>query len=124
MKRKNILLAATAILLILIILFCSTETVMSQNRTDDGMNRQYYAAMEKEYRANIEQALDEKGFVNSGINIRWVSDGDGIREYTVIIHHGRINSLDEHDKEELLHELTEFEFSDENCSFSYEFLLA
>lgn len=124
MKRKNNFLTAASIFLIFVILFCSTETVMSQNKTDDRRTRQYYAAMEEEYRTNISQMLNEKGFVNSGVNIRWVSDGDGTRTYTVIIHHIRLNTLDDNVKDELLHELAELEFRDERCSFRYEFLKA
>ncbi|MBD5493891.1 MAG: hypothetical protein HDR12_05805 [Lachnospiraceae bacterium] len=124
MKRKNNFLTAASIFLIFVILFCSTETVMSQNKTDDRRTRQYYAAMEEEYRTNISQVLNEKGFVNSGVNIRWVSDGDGTRTYTVIIHHIRLNTLDDNVKDELLHELAELEFRDERCSFRYEFLKA
>lgn len=124
MKRKNSFLTAASIFLVLVIFFCHAETVMSQNRTDDRRTRQYYADMEEEYKTNISQMLNEKGFVNSGVNIRWVSDGDGTRIYTVIIHHRRINALDDNDKDELLHELAELEFADENCSFHYEFLKA
>lgn len=124
MKRKNSFLTAASIFLIFVIFFCSTETVMSQNRTDAGKTRKYYAEMEEEYKSNISQMLNEKGFVNSGVNIRWVSDGDGMRRYTVIIHHRRINALDDNDKDELLHELAELEFEDEKCSFRYEFLKA
>ena len=124
MKRKNSFLTAASVFLIFVIFFCSTETVMSQSKTDDRRTRQYYAAMEEEYKANISQMLNEKGFVNSGVNIRWVSDGYGTRIYTVIIHHRRINTLDDNDKDELLHELAGLEFADENCSFRYEFLKA
>ena len=124
MTRKNNFLKVVSIFLILVTLFCSTETVMSQNKTDDRRTRQYYAAMEEEYRTNISQMLNEKGFVNSGVNIRWVSDGDGTRTYTVIIHHIRLNTLDDNVKDELLHELAELEFRDERCSFRYEFLKA
>lgn len=121
MQRKNILISAVTVLFILVILFCSVETVMSQNKTDS-KNRQYYDAMEEEYRSNIEQTLDEKGFENSGVNIRWTSNGDGTRVYTVIINHYGINMLNDCGRAELLHELSGFEFADENNSFYYEFL--
>lgn len=121
MKRKNILISAVTMLFVLIILFCSAETVMSQNKTCS-KSRQYYNAMEEEYRSNIERTLDEKGFENSGINIRWISNCDGTRVYTVIINHYGINMLNDCDRTELLHEISGFEFADENSSFCYEFL--
>lgn len=124
MKRKSILLTVASIFLILVIFFCSAETVMSRDRNGGRRSRQYYAAMEEELRSNISRMLDEKGFIDSGINIRWISYEDGTRIYTVIIHHGRINALDDIDKDELLHELAELEFADGSCSFRYEFLKA
>lgn len=122
MKRKNFLMTITTIFLIFVIVFCHAETVMSQNKIGDTQVRRYYDAMEEEYRANIAEALKERGFANSGVNIRWVSDGDGIRTYTIIIHHSGINMLDNQGREELLKEFAKFEFADKKCSFNYEFL--
>ena len=107
-------------LLVLIILFCTTETVMSQGRVS--RQKQYYADMEKQYLSDIKNTLNEKGYPQSGITIRWVSDGEGLRSYTVMIHHRKINSLNNNEIEELQKELTVTEFNDESCTFSYEFL--
>lgn len=120
---KKIFMILSTLLLVLIILFCTSETVMSRNKADNGSRRKYYAAMEKEYRSEMERLLDKKGYLNCGINLRWVSDGDGLRTYTVILHHRKLNMLDEYEKEELLRELSETEFLDESCTFCYEFLI-
>ena len=66
--------------------------------------------------------LCQKGYSNSGITIRWVSDSEGLRVYTVMIHHKKIESLDNNGKKELLHELSATEFEDGSCTFSYEFI--
>lgn len=120
MKRKNCLFVIMTMLLVLIILFCTTETVMSQGRVS--RQKQYYADMEKQYLSDIKNTLNEKGYPQSGITIRWVSDGEGLRSYTVMIHHRKINSLNNNEIEELQKELTVTEFNDESCTFSYEFL--
>ena len=120
MKRKNCLFLIMTMLLVLIILFCTTETVMSQGRVS--RQKQYYADMEKQYLSDIKNTLNEKGYPQSGITIRWVSDGEGLRSYTVMIHHRKINSLNNNEIEELQKELTVTEFNDESCTFSYEFL--
>lgn len=120
---KKIFLILSTLLLVLIILFCTSETVMSRNKADGGSRRKYYAAMEKEYRSEMEHLLDEKGYLNCGINLRWVSDGDGLRTYTVMLHHRKLNMMDASEREELLRELSETEFSDESCTFCYEFLI-
>lgn len=122
MERKNCAFWVMTMLLVIIILFCSTQTVLSQSRGMNKGQRQYYADMEKEYLSDIESLLCEKGYLHSGINIRWVSDVEGLRDYTVMIHHSRINALDIHEKEELLDELKTMEFKDSSVIFSYEFI--
>lgn len=122
MKRKNIMSGIITMLFILVILFCSVKTVMSHGRTDIGGDMQYYAVMEKEYLSGMESLLEEKGYANSGITIRWILDEDGKRTYMVMIHHRKIDRLDADEKEALLHELAKTEFSDVDCTFHYEFL--
>ena len=120
MKRKDCLFVIMTMLLVLLILFCTTETVMSQSSAC--RQKQYYADMEKQYLSDIKRTLCEKGYSNSGITMRWVSDSEGLRTYTVMIHHRKIDALDNNGKEELLHELLVTEFEDGSCSFSYEFV--
>lgn len=122
MSRKNISFIIAVILSVLVALFCAKETVMSQGRTDVKGKRGYYAAMEAEYRADMRRVLEEEGYADSGITIRWVSEDEGVRDYTVLIHHKRIDSLDENEKAELVQELSETEFTDTGCSFRYEFI--
>ena len=120
MKKKDCLFVVMTMLLVLLIFFCTTETVISQSR--DGSRKQYYADMEKRYLSDIKMTLCEKGYSNSGITIRWVSDSEGLRIYTVLIHHRKIESLDNNEKKELIHDLSVTEFEDESCTFSYEFI--
>lgn len=122
MKKKSISFVILVILSVLIIVFCTTETVMSQSKTDDKSKKQYFAKMEKEYYDDLKQLLEEKGYSNSGITIRWVSDDGENRTYTVLIHHRGIDVLSEEEKEALIYELSQAEFDDLRCSFCYEFL--
>ncbi|MCM1387489.1 MAG: hypothetical protein NC231_09185 [Bacillus sp. (in: Bacteria)] len=120
--RKNISFVIAVILSVLVVLFCAKETVMSQDRTQNGSKSRYYASMEKEYRAGMKKVLEENGYADSGITVRWVSENGEAREYTVMIHHKRIERLDEEGKEELLRKLAGTEFRDAQCSFQYEFI--
>lgn len=122
MRKKNTSFAILVILSVLVILFCAKETVIGQNKADSRREKQYYAVMEEEYRNNMRQMLADKGYSNSGVNVRWAVDEDGARCYTVIIHHRKIDRLDEKEKEALLKVLMTAEFDDERCSFRYEFL--
>lgn len=123
MKKRKILYVAAVILSVLLICFCTKETVMSRNKLGNKDEKQYFKAMEKVYCADMEKLLAEKGYRNSGITIRWVSEEEGRRDYTVMIHHRNISLLDDEGKEELLRELAETEFQDSRCSFRYEFLI-
>ena len=78
--------------------------------------------MEAEYRADMKKVLEKEGYAGSGITVRWVSESEGARTYTVMIHHRRIDYLDENEKENLVHKLVKTEFTDEKCSFQYEFI--
>lgn len=120
MKRKDCLYVIVTMLLVMLILFCTTETVMSQSRTS--RQRQYYSDMEKQYLSNIKNTLCEKGYPCSGITMRWMSDDGNVRNYTVMIHHRKINLLGNNEKEALLNELSVSEFNNESCTFSYEFI--
>lgn len=120
---KRIFLILSTLLLIFVIFFCTSQTVMSRSKADAGRRHKYYAAMEKEYQSEMERLLHEKGYANCGINIRWISDGEGSRTYTVMLHHRKLYTLDGSEKEELLKELSGTEFSEEGCTFCYEFLI-
>lgn len=122
MKKESILYGIAVIIPVLVILFCTTETVMSQEKTNNRAEKKYYASMEKEYHNNMKHLLDEKGYLNSGITIRWIAEADGTRNYTVMIYHRKIDNLNEQEKEALIRELLETEFEDIRCTFQYEFL--
>ncbi len=123
MERRKISFVIAVVLSALVILFCAKETVIGRGRTESKSGRQYFAAMEKEYRSDMSALLNEKGYQNSGITIRWVSEKEGVRDYTVMIHHRNIKLLDEEERESLMKELAGTEFPDEGCTFCYEFLI-
>lgn len=123
MRKKNFSFVIAVIISALVISFCMTETVMGQSKADHRREKQYYSSMEKEYYADMKELLAQKGYINSGITIRWVLEETGERNYTVMIHHRRITQLDDAGKEELLQELMKTEFQDAKCTFRYEFLV-
>lgn len=107
------------ILLILATVFCIKGTVMSKESNNDGRKNRYYAALEQEYLDQTRLILEEEGFRNCGVNLRWVADGDGSREYTVLLHHRKLNHMSEEEREALADRLSDTEFEDEMCHFYY-----
>lgn len=122
MKRRGCIFIIMTLLLITMILFCAVETVASQGRDGDRCRKLYYSAMEKEYLFKVEKKLGDMGYPYSGITIRWVSDSDGARSYTVMIHHRKINMLDVQEKKALLDKISADEFDAEGCTFNYELI--
>lgn len=108
------------ILLVLVIIFCVKGTVMSKENDERAKQNQYYAALEQDYLERARQLLDEKGYSNCGINLTRVTYEDGRREYTVLIHHRRLERLSDEEKLELENLLSKIEFHNGACSFCYE----
>ena len=111
---------AVTVLLLLVIVFCVKGTVTSRESDERGKKNRHYAVLEQEYRNRTRQLLEEQGLRDCGINIRWVADVDGSREYTIVLHHRKLNSMTEEEKLALTDMLAELEFQDEACSFLYE----
>lgn len=122
MERKNVSFGITVVLSVILLLFCTEETVMSREKAGCAQKKQYYASLEREYYDSMRNLLDAKGYHNSGVTIRWTADGEGVREYTVMIHHRKIDRLDDMGRRKLLRELSETEFADRQCTFRYEFV--
>lgn len=114
---------AVTMLVVLIAAFLRVETVMSRTAIDGRELEEYYLAREQELIQEIRGLLEERGFVNSGVMVTRVVESDGSRQYTVTIHHGRIDRMDDEERQSLLCELSEISFADDRCSFKHQFLL-
>lgn len=126
MKRRvqgTIGFMAVTICLIFVTAFCVVQTVRSQCAMDTKELESYYRAKEREMVQKTSAFLQEAGFKNSGITLTRVVDNEGNRQYTMTIHHGKIDKMDEKERESLKCELSAFAFSAENCSFSHTFLI-
>lgn len=110
------------LLFIAVILFCAKGTVMSREKNGDLADRQYYRAIENEYIGEIREVLEEYGYKNCGITMTKVTEKGMPNEYTVLIHHKRLQSLDETGRESIKTELSCVGFTEEESRFSYVFL--
>lgn len=113
------LFGVLTVLLVLIIVFCIKGTVMSRESNEYGRKNHYYAALEQEYLEKTRQLLEAEGLRDCGVNIRWVDDGSGNREYTVLLHHRKLNRMSDREKSDLGNMLSGIEFRDASCSFFY-----
>lgn len=121
--REGVLFMVTTIVLVLIIACCAAGTVYSRNGIYRAEEESFYREKERELLRETRSYLSAKGYDNSGVNITRVLDEEGAREYTITIHHGRIDKMEEEKRTELAKELADLTFSAENCSFFHEFLV-
>ena len=119
MHMRGKLFGVLTVILVLVIVFCIKGTVMSRESDARGKINRHYVVLEQEYRDRTKQLLEEQGLKNCGVNIRWVDEGNGNREYTVLLHHRNLDRMTEEERLVLTDMLAEMEFHDEACSFSY-----
>ena len=110
------------VMLIFILFSLVTMRVKGQGEVDFAADRELYEQLEDSYTERLKDMLENKGYRNAGISMTKIYQPDGSREYTVQIHHKRINQLSDGEKLLLLNELSAVSFGGENCSVLHKFL--
>ena len=82
----------------------------------------YYEEMENTYEEELRTRLSQEGYRNAGITMTKVFYEDGMREYTVKLHHKRIEALTVEEQEALLAELSKIELLNDECKVYLKFL--
>ncbi len=114
--------AVITVILSGIIIFCTTQTVLAQGKSNQMMDAKYYRRIEQDYVKRVRVYLNEEGYENSGVTLTKVIESDGERTYTLKIHHKRMDYLDVWEKEVLKAELFERADGLLTENFSQEFL--
>lgn len=120
-KRSGKAFGFLTVLLVLIIIFSVKGTVMSREKKGCERNNHYYAALEQEFVNSARKTLEGQGLHDCGLDLRWVADENGSREYTILIHHRRLDRMNGEDKATLADLLSAAEFQEETCTFQYVF---
>ena len=115
-------MAAITVFLVMIGTLFLSMAVLSQSREAVREQKEYYKTLEQEYVKRMSEFLEEQGYANSGITMNRVIEEDGTLQYTVTIHHRRIEQLDDIQRGELLSKCQEIEFPEQDCSFCHKFL--
>lgn len=123
MIRRNLGFWMATMILILMATLFSSLTVFSRTKLEGREVEAYYLEKENDLKQEIRDFLNANGFTNSGVMLTRVVDADGAREYTITMHHGKLDCMTDAERESLVGDLEELSFDDEKCSFSYEFLL-
>lgn len=103
-------------------LFMVTMTVQAKEAGKLQHENTLYETLEDRYVQVLRDTLYDRGYSNAGITMTKVYLEDGKREYTVKIHHRRIDKMDETDRQDLLTELSVIPFADAECKVNLNFL--
>lgn len=120
--KNRILGAVFTLLLLFACMFCISGTVISQEKGKSKVEKKYYHQIEQAYVKEIRAFLNDRGYKDSGVTMTYILKEDGSRDYTVMIHHKRIEKLGEKEKKDLLDECRQIEFPVEDCGFCHTFL--
>ncbi len=110
------------VMIVFVLFSFVTMQVKGQGEIDFAADRELYEQLEDDYTERLQDMLTDKGYRNAGITMTKIYQMDGSREYTVKIHHKRINQLSDGEKILLLNELAAVSFGGENCSVLHKFL--
>ena len=121
MNRKHRFVIIT-IILSGIIIFCTTQTVLAQSKSNITMDAKQYRKMEQDYVRKVRDYLNEEGYENSGVTLTKVMENDTSKSYTLKIHHKRMEYLDTSQKEQLVSELFQIESGLWEVGISQDFL--
>lgn len=90
MKKIGVLIIAVSVLMFGISI---TAKAASSKGNESEISAKQYAVMEEQYMHEARMILLEKGCKNAGITLTYIIDVQGNREYTVAVHHTRLEKL-------------------------------
>ena len=120
--QSNITFVFVTVLFVMISAFCISQTVSGKEDAEAKEQEAFYREQENKLLADTRAFLNQEGYYNSGVTLTRVVDSDGSREYTITIHHSRIDRMDDFEKQELKNALEELIFVSKGCSFCHTFL--
>lgn len=85
-------------LLLVVVLVCVlgigiTAKAASLKDENIQISKEQYHMLEGEYMDEVRMILLEKGCKNAGVMLTYVTDAEGNREYTVTVHHIRLEEM-------------------------------
>lgn len=89
MRKSGFLLT-----MVLVLILGVTMTVKVSAAEHEAKNRKDRSLLEGEYLEEVQQILLEKGCKNAGVTLTYVTDTEGDLEYTLTIHHVKLEKME------------------------------
>ena len=121
MDKKTFIIFTIALIIVLSCGFSIRARGESKKLND--ISNEYYKAIEQSYVDEVRTKLNDRGFANAGISLTKVVDESGAFEYTVSIHHRRIDRMDEYQREELSDIITVDKVAVEGSSVKVKYIM-
>ena len=115
MKRQVVFGVITAVL-VLVLAVSVGGVVLGQPQHGKDTGAKAYLQLEEVYVAQIRELLEAEGMASAGLTLTYERDRDGSRCYTLLVHHHKLENLNEAKREELEVKMEEYFFSGEKCS--------
>ena len=90
MKRVTLLVVAVIVLVLGIGMTAKAASLKSENSQ---FSKEQYQAMEEKFVEEVRLVLLEKGCKNAGVTLTYIADAEGNREYTVAVHHTKLEKM-------------------------------
>ena len=108
MKQRNtevlFLAVAAALVVVTILMVHSTRQHIDQRKGDaiqQEETEENYREMEEQYLSQVQAVMARAGYPNSGVTMTYVTGENGDRQYTVQIHHRRLENMKTEEQEQL-----------------------
>lgn len=108
MKQRNtevlFLMVAAALVIVTILMVHSTRQHIDQRKGDaiqQEETAENYREMEEQYLSQVQAVMARAGYPNSGVTMTYVTGENGDRQYTVQIHHRRLENMKAEEQEQL-----------------------
>lgn len=99
---------AVTITLFFVAAFCCAGKIKGRESLSAQERERCYRAMEEELVSGTREFLRAQGLENSGVMLTRVVETGDVRQYTLTVHHGGIDRMDEAERAALMVELKAF----------------
>lgn len=119
---KTVKFLMITIVLLMITTWSVAGTVKGQDKNAEMADAQSCRMMENRYISALRSELESMGYNNAGITMTKITDENGLREYTVLLHHKKMDGLHTAERDRLTQELASIPFPIKHSGFCFEFL--
>ena len=117
-KRYNVFKITGALFMVIAILWCVLG--IKANGAEKAENdKAYYQLQETQLKTKIKVELEELGYNNCGITMTKIMNADGLREYTVLVHHQYLDADNKEQMNDVYEVLMAVETDDTNMTVKY-----